>query len=182
MRRLPLLALCLLPLASLLSACGDAVDEDLSTWMTEQRAQARTRVPPLSPPKEFTPADYLQGGAVDPFSAEKLTQALQRDTKRSASDTVLLAPELARRKEPLEAYPLDGLTMVGSLQKDGRPAALIKVGTLLYQVRIGEHLGQNFGRITSITETETRIREVVQDPGGDWIERNTSLQLQEITK
>lgn len=173
------LAFCLLPL---LVACGDAVDDDLSTWMAEQKAAAKPRVPPLSPPKQFTPADYSQRDAVDPFSAEKLTQALQRDTTRTTVNTTLLAPELARRKEPLEAYPLDALSMVGSLQKDRQPAALIKVGALLYQVRVGEHLGQNYGRVTAITETETRIHEVVQDPGGDWIERNTSLQLQETTK
>lgn len=173
------LAFCLLPC---LVACGDAVDDDLSTWMAEQKAVARPRVPPLSPPKQFTPADYTQRDAVDPFSADKLTQALQRDTTRTTVNTALLAPETARRKEPLEAFPLDALSMVGSLQKAGQPAALVKVGAMLYQVRVGEHLGQNFGRVMAIAENEIRIREVVQDPGGDWIERNTSLQLQETSK
>lgn len=182
MKRAWIAACCLLPLTVLLSACGDAVDDDLSTWMAEQRAQTRPRVPPLSAPKQFTPADYTQASAVDPFSAEKLTQALQRDTTRTTVNTTLLAPELVRRKEPLEAFPLDTLSMVGSLQKDGRPVALVKVGTLLYQVRVGEYVGQNYGRVMAITETQTRIREVVQDPGGDWVERNASLQLQEITK
>lgn len=174
-----IVALCLLPL---LSACGEAVDDDLNTWMAEQKAQTRPKVPPLSAPKQFTPAEYTQAKAVDPFSAEKLTQALRRDTTQTTANTTLLAPELARRKEPLEAYPLDTLAMVGSLQKDGRPAALLKLGTMLYQVRVGEHLGQNYGRIVAITETETRIKEIVQDPGGDWVERDASLQLQEITK
>jgi len=172
-------AFCLLPL---LAACGDPVDEDLNTWMAEQKAQTRPRVKPLSEPKQFTPADYVQAVAVDPFSAEKLTQALQRDTTRTTVNTALLSPELARRKEALEAYPLDTLVMVGSLQKAGRPVALIKVGTMLYQVRVGEHVGQNYGLVTAVTETEIRIREIVQDPGGDWIERNASLQLQETTK
>jgi len=172
-------AFCLLPL---LAACGDTVDDDLNAWMNEQKAQTRPRVPPLSAPKQFTPADYTQAGAVDPFSADKLTQALQRDTTRTTVNTTLLAPELARRKEPLEAFPLDTLGMVGSLRKDGRPVALVKVGSMLYQVRVGEHVGQNYGRVLAISETETRIREVVQDPGGDWIERNVSLQLQEISK
>jgi len=172
----------LLPLSFLLAGCGDAVDDDLNTWMAEQRAAARPRVPPLSPPKQFTPADYTQNSAVDPFSADKLTQALQRDTSRSTVNTMLLAPELARRKEPLEAYPLDTLAMVGSLQKDGRRVALVRVGTMLYQVRPGEYVGQNYGRVMAISESETRVREVVQDPGGDWVERNVSLQLQERTK
>lgn len=177
-----ILAFCLLPLLPMLSACSDAVDDDLNTWMNEQRAQSKPRVKPLSEPKQFTPADYGQSAAVDPFSADKLTQALQRDTTRTTVNTALLAPEMARRKEVLEAYPLDALAMVGSLQKGGRPVALVKVGAMLYQVRAGEHVGQNYGLVTAVTETEIRIREVVQDPGGDWIERTASLQLQEITK
>jgi type IV pilus assembly protein PilP len=172
-------ALCLLPL---LAACGDAVDADLNTWMAEQKAQTRPRVKPLSEPKQFTPAAYMQADSVDPFSADKLTQALQRDTTRTTVNTALLAPEQARRKEALEAFPLDNLVMVGSLQKGGRPVALVKVGAMLYQVRAGEHVGQNYGLVTAVTETEIRIREIVQDPGGDWIERNVSLQLQETTK
>ena len=69
--------------------------------------------------------------------------------------------------------------MVGSLNKEGQPTALINVDKLLYQVKVGNHLGQNYGRIVAITETEVRLREIVQDPGGDWVERTTTLELQE---
>ena len=86
---------------------------------------------------------------------------------------------LNRRREPLEAYPLDSMAMVGSVTRDGRPYALLRVDNLLYQARVGEYLGQNFGRITKITETEISLREVVQDAAGEWIERTSTLQLQE---
>ena len=92
------------------------------------------------------------------------------------------APELARRKEPLEAYPLDSMVMVGSLVKAGQPIALLRVDNLLYQVRAGAYLGQNYGRVMKIGESEIVLREIVQDSAGEWIERKATLQLQEGSK
>jgi type IV pilus assembly protein PilP len=150
--------------------------------MTEQRAQTRPRVQPIPEPKKFTPQAYTQETAIDPFSSQKLTQALRRETTQSMSSTALLAPELARRKEPLEGYPLDTVTMVGSLVKQGQPVALVKVDNLLYQVHPGNYLGQNYGRIMKVGETEVVLREIVQDAAGEWTERTATLQLQERSK
>ena len=94
----------------------------------------------------------------------------------------LVAPELARRKEPLESFPLDSMSMVGSLLKVGQPVALVKVDNLLYQVRAGNYLGMNYGKITKVGETEVTLREIVQDASGEWIERIAKLQLQEGSK
>ncbi len=69
--------------------------------------------------------------------------------------------------------------MVGSMLKDGQTVALVMVDNLLYQVRTGDYLGQNYGRITSISETQVGLREIVQDAAGEWIERKATLQLQE---
>ena len=109
----------------------------------------------------------------------KLTQALRRDSTQLASNAALIAPEMARRKDPLESYPLDVMSMVGSLDKKGTPTALLKVDNLLYQVRVGGYLGQNYGKITRITENSIHLREIVQDATGDWVERAASLDLQE---
>ena len=91
----------------------------------------------------------------------------------------MLASEINRRREPLEAYPLDSMTMVGSVVRTGRPYALLKVDNLLYQVKPGDYLGQNYGKITKISETDVSLREIVQDAAGEWIERMSALQLQE---
>lgn len=169
--------------AALLAACGSTSEDDLRTWMQEQRSQMRPRVPPISEPKPFRPENYVDGEAVDPFSRDKLTSALKREGVQQASTTsALIAPELARRKEALEAYPLDTMSMVGSLIQERQPAALIKVDKLLYQVRLGSHLGMNYGRVIKITETEVTLREIVQDAVGEWIERPATLQLQERVK
>lgn len=170
--------------ASVLAACGTASEDDLRAWMLEQRNQMRPRVPPIAEPKPFRPENYVDGAAVDPFSRDKLTVALKREgaQQQASTTSALIAPELARRKEALEAYPLDAMSMVGSLVQEGKPAALIQVEKLLYQVRVGSHLGMNYGRVTKITETEVTLREIVQDAVGEWIERPATLQLQEKVK
>lgn len=168
---------------AMLAACGTSDQEEIQKWMAEQRAATKPQVKPIPEPKKFTPQDYTMQAAVDPFSSQKLTQALKRDAQQAGSQSAaLLAPELNRRKEPLEAYPLDAMTMVGSLIKKGEPVALIKVDNLLYQVRPGNYLGQNYGKVTKVGENEVVLRELVQDPAGEWVERVATLQLQEKSK
>ncbi|HEY2255647.1 MAG TPA: pilus assembly protein PilP [Variovorax sp.] len=164
-----------------LSGCFGSEQEDLQRWMAEQRAQVRPSVPPITEPKKFTPQAYTEAGSFDPFDMQKLTQALRRDSAQP-STSGLIGPELARRKEALEAFPLDSMVMVGSLNRNGQPVALISVDKLLYQVRVGNYLGLNYGLITRISETELGLREIVQDAAGEWIERVATLQLQERTK
>ena len=166
---------------AVLSGCMGSEEEQLQRWMADQRAQVKPTVPPITEPKKFTPQAYTEGGSIEPFNMQKLTQALRRDSNQP-STSGLIAPELTRRKEALEAFPLDAMTMVGSLNRNGQPVALIFVDKLLYQVRVGNYLGLNYGRITRIGETDVTLREIVQDAAGEWIERVATLQLQEKTK
>lgn len=166
----------------LLAGCGSSGQEELQAWMDEQRAQTRPKIQPIPEPKKFTPQAYTEDKATDPFSNQKLTLALKRESSQSTSNAALVAPELARRKEPLESHPLDSMKMVGSMLKEGRPVALVRVDNLLYQVQPGNYLGQNFGRVTKVGETELVLREIVQDAAGEWIERKATLQLQEGSK
>jgi type IV pilus assembly protein PilP len=179
MRTLGFLGLCAAVVG--LSGCFGSDQDELRTWMTEQRAQVKPNVPPISEPKKFTPQPYTEAAAIEPFNMQKLTQALRRDSNQP-STSGLIAPELTRRKEALEAFPLDSMAMVGSLNRNGQPVALISVDKLLYQVKVGNYLGLNYGKITRISETELALREIVQDAAGEWIERVATLQLQEKTK
>lgn len=158
-----------------LAGCGSDQDE-LRQWMEQQRKEAKPSVAPLLPPKKFLPQPYESGAGVDPFSAQKLSVAIRQE---AAQPNSLLTAEFNRRKEPLEAYPLDSMVMVGSLTRDNRRYALLRVDSLLYQVKAGDHLGQNFGLITKVSETEITLREIVQDAAGEYVERMSTLQLQE---
>jgi type IV pilus assembly protein PilP len=161
--------------AVLVAGCGAEHDE-LQQWMEQQRREAKPGAPPLQPPRKFDPQPYTSAQAVDPFSNQKLSVALKAEARAPNS---LLSSELNRRREPLESYPLDSMIMVGSVTKLGQPYALLRVDNLLYQVKVGDYLGQNYGRITRIAETEITLREIVQDAAGEWIERPATLQLQE---
>ena len=161
--------LAILCATTLLTACGSSGDDNIRQWMVEERNQ-------------FKPEAYTNAAVTEPFSKEKLTQALKRDSNQVAANGALVAPELARRKEPLESFPLDAMSVVGSIYKAGQPVVLVKVDNLLYQVKLGAYLGQNYGRVTKISETEVTLREIVQDAVGEWIERVATLQLQEKTK
>ena len=173
--------LSLLAMAGLVG-CGTSSEDELRQWMNEQNALTRPNVKPISEPKQFKPELYALASVVDPFSSQKLTQALKRDSAQAVSNGALVAPELVRRKEALEAFPLDAMTLVGNMVKEGKPVALVKVDNLLHQVRMGDYLGQNYGRVMKIAETEVTLREIVQDAVGEWIERTATLQLQERTK
>ena len=166
----------------ILAGCGSSDQEELQQWMTAQRNATRPRIAPMPAPTKFTPQTYGQETSIEPFSNQKLTQALKRDSSQATANAELIAPELSRRKEPLEATPLDAVAMVGSLTKAGLPVALVRVDNLIYQVRVGNHLGQNYGRITAVTEANVVLREIVQDAAGEWTERPATLQLLEGTK
>lgn len=166
----------------ILVGCGSSDQQELQQWMTDQRNTARPKIEPLATPTKFTPQTYGLESSIEPFSNQKLTQALKRDSVQTTANAALIAPELSRRKEPLEAAPLDAVAMVGSLTKAGRPVALVRVDNLIYQVRVGNYLGQNYGRITAVTEANVVLREIVQDAAGEWTERLTTLQLIEGTK
>lgn len=176
----------LLPLACasavLLTGCLGADQDDLVEWMRQERASVKPRIEQISEPKKFVPQAYTEVAAVEPFDNQRLLQALRRDSTSPAVRSDLIAPELNRAKEPLEAFPLDAMAMVGSLRRGGQRVALVTVDKLLYQVRVGNHLGQNYGRVMRIDETELALREIVQDAAGEWIERTATLQLQERSK
>jgi len=162
--------------------CSSSDQTELQQWMNDQRSASKPKVEPLPEPGKFSPQLYNQEGAIEPFSNQKLTQALKRDSNRATANVALIAPELSRRREPLEASPLDAVVMVGSLIKTGQPVALVRVDNLIYQVRAGNYLGQNYGRVIRVTETDLSLREIVQDAAGEWIERPAKLQLLEGTK
>ncbi len=166
----------------LLAGCTSSGQDELQAWMQAERNAIRPSVQPITEPTRFVPQPYDAERLVPPFSTEKLASLLRGTQSASASSSALIEPELARRRQPLEAFPLDAMTMVGSLDRGGQLVALVRIDRLLYQVRPGNYLGQNFGRVTRITESEVVLREVVQDAAGEWIERQAALQLVEDAK
>ena len=164
--------------AGCLSACNDSGVE-LQQWMQETKQQTKVSIPKLSEPKKFIPFQYESKASVDPYSPKKLLVALARAQSNSSSR---LKPDMDRRREPLENYPLDNLKMVGTMEKPGAIFALLQADKTVFQAKVGNYVGQNFGLITKITDSGVELKEIVQDASGDWVERQAKLELQESKK
>jgi type IV pilus assembly protein PilP len=157
-----------------LAGCFERDVQEVRLWMAQVESQARVAVPSLREPKSFTPFAYAVKDLADPFSATKLQADLARTVKSNGG----IKPDTQRRKELLENFPLDMFKMVGSLQKNGINYALLQVDKSVHRVELGQHIGQNFGLITHLSESEISIREIVQDAGGEWVERMAKIELQ----
>ena len=163
---------------ALLGGCTDSGVE-LQQWMQETKQQTKVSIPKLSEPKKFIPFLYTAKSSVDPYNPNKLAVAMARAQSNSSS---LLKPDMERRREPLESFPLDTLKMVGTLEKPGMVYALLQADKTIFQVKVGNYIGQNFGMITKVTDTGVELKEIVQDASGDWVERQAKLELQENKK
>ena len=154
-----------------LAACGGSSHADLDAWMKDQGKTAKGKLDPLPQIKPYDPFTYNAFDLPDPFKPRKI-----EPTKGGGR----LAPDFTRRKEPLESFPLESLLMVGTLAKNKTTYALVATPERdVFQVRAGNYLGQNYGVITEIGDSELKLKELLQDGAGDWTERSSSLQLQQ---
>jgi type IV pilus assembly protein PilP len=156
-----------------LAGCSSEIDE-LKQFVRDSDKGIPRRVEPLPAVKPFEPFTYEGFDLPDPFKPRKLAAP-----KEGGAGGV--APDLNRRKEPLEAFPLEQLKMVGTLSQNKETYALVRADKTLYRVRKGNYMGQNFGLITDVTESEIKLKEIVQDSAGDWAERQSVLPLLEET-
>lgn len=153
------------------SCSGGGDHEDLRQWMNDATKDVKGKIPPLPQVKPYEPVAYDAGNLIDPFKPAKIAP----EKKNGGGG---LKPDFDRPREPLEAYPLESLKYVGVMTRKNASYAIIQVDGSLYQVRTGNYLGQNFGVITKVSESEVALKELVQDAAGDWIERVSSLLLQ----
>jgi len=157
----------------LVAACGGEPHSDLRQFVKESENQPHGRIPPLPEVKPYEPFTYSAFELIDPFKARKI------EPPRGAA-TGGVAPDVNRRREPLEAYPLESLRMVGTLEQKKQMFALVRApDNTLFRVRSGNYVGQNFGRIVGISESAMKLKEIVQDGTGNWEEKDQILQLQE---
>jgi type IV pilus assembly protein PilP len=154
----------------LIAGCAESYS-DLRQFIKESEKTVPRKIEALPQVKPFTPFAYEGFDLPDPFRPRKL--AVKQE------NAGVNAPDFNRRKEPLEAFPLEQLAMVGTLNRNNVMYALVRAEKTLYRVTKGNYLGQNFGLIVDITDTEIKLKEIVQDTAGDWTERESVLPLVE---
>jgi type IV pilus assembly protein PilP len=154
-----------------LGGCSSEIDE-LRQFVRDSDKGVRRNIDPIPAAKPFEPFTYEGFDLPDPFKPRKLVAPREGGGGG-------LAPDLNRRKEPLEAFPLEQLKMVGTLSQGKDTYALVRADKTLYRVKKGNYMGQNFGLITDVTESDIKLKEIVQDSAGDWAERQSVLPLLE---
>jgi type IV pilus assembly protein PilP len=165
--------ICLAVMALTLVGCGSDGLEDLRAFTRDAHADRKPRIEPLPEIKPQEIFAYNPAELADPFAPQNLRPKV---TAKGNG----MRPDTNRRKEPLEEFPLDALKMVGTLMRGKDTWAVIQApdGTV-YRTKVGDHLGQNFGMVTKITDEKINLIELVQGSSGDWTEREANLGLTE---
>jgi type IV pilus assembly protein PilP len=157
--------------AAALTACGGGDMDDLQQFMNDAGKDMQGKIEPLPQIKPYEAFSYDAFSLPDPFKPRKLSPS---------GGGGGLQPDLTRSREPLESYSLETLKMVGMIsKKNGIHAVIATPDKAVYHVRAGNYMGQNFGLITQISDSEITLKEIVQDSAGDWAERTSTLTLQE---
>ena len=172
--------LILLSGVALLAACGGEELGELRQELAAMTKDLRGKVDPLPQVRSYEPVPYRGESMLDPFVPGRIVVSQAATTGGGGGGGV--QPDLNRPKEPLEAFPLEALQMVGTLAQNKDTYALVRAGSNLFRVKRGNYMGQNFGVITAIDEGQISLKEVVQDSGGDWVERNATVQMLEGKK
>ncbi len=153
-----------------LTACGGSAD-DLDQYINKIKARPGGRIDPLPEITPYETFDYIadRQGIRSPF---------RPDTPQLSGGSVGPRPDDERSREYLETYPLDSLSMVGTLHIDATMYALVQTSDgLIHRVTPGNYIGQNDGRITQISESEIGLVEIISDGIGGYIERDAAVGL-----
>lgn len=162
---------------SVLASCGGDDFSDLNRYIAEVKSRPKEPVKPLPEIKVIEPFMFKPEGLRDPF--KPLEQPEQTDGT-DVSTASGIKPDTTRRKEELEAFPLDGLRMVGTVNMKSSLWGLVKAsdGTI-YRVKVGNYMGKNYGKIIRIVSDKIELMEIVPDKPGTWREQPASIALTE---
>lgn len=166
-------------LLTAISACSSDGLSDLREFTENTHKNRKPRVDPIPEIKVFEKFSYTAYKLPDPFSAGNLSRT---GIVAKSENTGGPQPDLTRPKEALEEYPLDALTMVGTLQKGKVIWGVIRVasaGGEMHRVKAGNHMGRNYGMITEVTDDQIVMVELVRSSLGDWVEREAKIQLRQ---
>lgn len=162
MKRLLIVAMMLF-----LAACGNDYS-DLDQWIQETRKTAQATPTPLPSTMPYTPYKHQVSTKPNAFDAVRLKLARLRP-----------GGDLERPKEPLEAFDLVSLAMVGTLEKAGMIQALVRADGRIYSVHVGNYMGNNYGKIVAIKPEAITLQETVEDLNGEWTTRETLIDITE---
>ena len=176
MRQLSAVSFRLTAIAVVLVAIGGCTPgSDLRQWVAQEKAKKGAPLEPLPVIKTFETFEYKDQDLRDPFNvgADEQDQAAANGPH----------PDQDRAREPLESFPLDGLTMSGTMGLAKTIEGLVRdPDGVVHRVHLGNYLGQNYGRITGISEDHIELVELVPNGSGGWMERQATIALGDTKK
>lgn len=160
-----------------LTGCADKEVNDLTQFISTVKAKPKGIIPPLPEIKVVEPFIFNPEGLRNPF--RPLERNASTESLDMSSDTGVL-PDLSRRKEALEFYPLDSLKMVGTVTEKSNLWGLIKAtdGTI-HRVKKGNYMGLNYGEIQRVLGTKVELKEIIREKSGSWRHQQASLEMTE---
>lgn len=162
------------------SGCINTSMRDLERYVEEVKARKPGPIEPIPEVKQVETFFYIPAGRRDPF--EKKEPEKEKAPEEEASDSGVHPIEF-RRKEELEAFPLDSIRMVGTLRQQDTMWGLVTTRDgVIHRVKVGNYMGQNHGQIMRISEDKVELTEIVPDGKGGYRERRASLALSGMGK
>jgi len=169
----------LIALFVFLAACSGEGHEDLKQWMAESTKDLKGVVLKLPEVLPYQAVPYDVEGILDPFKPGKIEP--ESKNRQGAANGGAFQPDFDARElrnSLLEKYPIESLRMIGFLNINKKPMAVIQVEDKVKQIKVGDYIGLDFGMVTQISDREVELRELIQDSAGDWSERKSTLYLQ----
>lgn len=146
---------------------------DLEQWVAKEKAKPGGRVPPIPQIAPYKSYKY-PGHTRDPFNSN----VLQKLYDQAHRGTTKIDPN--RPRQYLEQFPLDSLKMVGTLIDKGITYGLIETPDgSIQRVTVGNYMGQHSGKITAITPSSIKLREIVPDGFGGYKDQSTSVAMRQ---
>jgi type IV pilus assembly protein PilP len=159
-------------LTTILGGCSSS-HSDLDAYIEDVKRKTKGKVEPLPEVKTYESEVYAAGDLRDPFTPYEEEPSEELSPPGPVPDT-------NRKREALEAFPLDSLAFVGHLEKDGTLWGLVQApDDSIYRVSVGNHMGKNYGEILNISESSITLKEIIPSGSGGWVEREASLALTE---
>jgi len=169
--------LSILFLPILLAGCAGDNFTDIKQYMAAIKEQPAKQIEPIPIYPPYKSFSYSMMARRAPFEPPVAIRDIARLVGPPASD---VKPDGDRVKEYLEKFNVEALSLVGHIKKDGVMYALVNDGSgSVHPVSRGNFMGRNHGKITDVSETEIRLREIVSSGGNSWVERPRTLALRD---
>lgn len=166
--------------ATLLTACtGDGMD-DLREFVDKEKKKPASKIPALPVFETYVSVPYAAAHLRDPFAPYMVAEDTGAPKTPDQPKGPIIRPPTTHKAEALEKFPLDGLKFVGLLERrNERWAIIMAPDKMVHRVKVGNYLGENYGRIVSISETKIELVETVSNGMGGWIESPATMSVVE---